>query len=153
MKRRRLTLATRVAAAVALLTVADVMPIAAQTPAPSGQPAVDTRDSLAFARKVTLWFYSGMADSLWANMTPRFQEGGSKERILQEVAQFTARLGTETEVVEEKFVKRNGRTQYWRTANYSLFPEPFLLRWVITSDLRIDGVGMGPRSQAPPVDP
>jgi hypothetical protein len=115
--------------------------------------AAAARDSLGFARRYTSWFYSGVVDSIWANMTPGLREGRSKEEVLEQTIQFAARLGTETEVIEEKFVKRNGRTQYWRTANFSLSGEPFLLRWVITPDLRVDGVGMGPRSQAPPIDP
>jgi hypothetical protein len=67
--------------------------------------------------------------------------------------QLAVRAGTETAVLEEKFVKRNGRTQYWRTARFSDFPEPILLRWVIDAEGKITGLGLGPLSQAPPIDP
>jgi len=61
-------------------------------------------------------------------------------------------LGTLTEVLEEKYVRRNGAAQFWHTANYSYMPEPFLMRLVIDSEGVIVGVGMGPASQAPPTD-
>jgi hypothetical protein len=50
-------------------------------------------------------------------------------------------------------VTRNGRRQYWRKAKFSGIAEPFLLRWVIVAPGTIGGLGTGPASQAPPVDP
>ena len=65
---------------------------------------------------------------------------------------LSVRAGTEVAVLEEKFVMRNQRPQYWRTAKFTNFPEPILLRWVINPQGEIVGLGLGPLSQAPPID-
>jgi hypothetical protein len=76
-----------------------------------------------------------------------------RRRINAQMEMLTMRAGTETAVIEEKFVKRNGATQYWRTAKFTDMSEPILLRWVITPEGKIGGLGLGPLSQAPPIDP
>jgi hypothetical protein len=138
-------------------------PLTAQSPLPSPDPKPvaampqgsvnPMRDSLAHARRLTQWFYAGQADSLRAYIPdadrPRFTNDVINERLMQ----LTGRAGTELEVIEEKFVKRNGQTQYWRTARFSLMSEPVLFRWVLDPTGHIIGQGMGPRSQAPPIDP
>ena len=112
-------------------------------------------DTLALARQYTQWFYTGMADSLIAHQDPSDTSAASRdpERLLQRMDQLTSRAGNEVEVIEEKFVKRNGLTQYWRTAKFDNFPEPILLRWVILPGGYIGGMGLGPLSEAPPIDP
>ena len=117
----------------------------AQTPRPI--------DSLALARQYTVWFYTGMADSLIAHMDPTDSTPPNAERILQQLDLLSTRAGNEVEVIEEKFVKRNGQTQYWRTAKFDNMSEPILLRWVILPGGYIGGMGLGPLSQAPPIDP
>jgi hypothetical protein len=67
--------------------------------------------------------------------------------------ELTARAGLESEVLEEKFVRRNGMTQYWRTGTYTVFEEPVLFRWAFNKQGQIAGMGYGPASQAPPIDP
>jgi hypothetical protein len=121
-------------------------PLQAQTPSPMA-------DSLAHARRITQWFFTAQADSLIQFVPPADRDKMSKEAILQRVGELTARVGTETEVVEEKFVKRNGQTQYWRTSKYSLASEPIMVRWVLSPKGEILGMGMNPASQAPPIDP
>ena len=69
-----------------------------------------------------------------------------------EFDQFTAQVGEETGLVEEKVVMRKGNPQYWRTANFSMAPEPIMIRWVIVNG-EIWGIGLNPASQAPPIDP
>lgn len=111
-------------------------------------------DSLAYARQLTNWFYGGQADSVFAHLDPEGRQRGSVTEIQDQLAQITVRAGVETEVVEEKFVKRNGNTQYWRTAKFSEFTaEPLLFRWAFDKQGQIIGVGFGPASQAPPIDP
>lgn len=118
------------------------------------QTTAQSVDSLALARQYTQWFYTGMADSLLAHYDPADSaRKGSPEEILQTLDQLTSRAGNEVSVIEEKFVKRNGRTQYWRTAKFDNFEEPILLRWVILPGGYIGGFGLGPLSQAPPIDP
>ena len=111
-------------------------------------------DSLALARQFTVWFYTGMTDSLLAHYNPADSVGkGEAENILGALDQLTSRAGNEVSVIEEKFIKRNGHTQYWRTAKFDNMEEPILLRWVILPGGYIGGMGLGPLSQAPPIDP
>lgn len=117
-------------------------------------PAPHRPDSLALARQYTAWFYTGQIDSLIAHHPADSQRDTTLRRGLSaQMEQLAVRAGTETAVMEEKFVKRNRRTQYWRTARFTDFPEPILLRWVINPDGTIGGMGLGPLSQAPPIDP
>lgn len=117
--------------------------------------ASQKRDSLALARQYTVWLYTGQVDSLFAHHPADAQRDTTlRQRIRASVDQLALHAGTETKVIEEKFVKRNGRTQYWRTATFSDFAaEPLLVRWVLNPDGTIGGIGMGPLSQAPPIDP
>ena len=110
-------------------------------------------DSMELGRKYTMWFYTGMADSLLAHMDSANRADMTVERIQQAMLNVATRAGNEVSVVEEKFITRNGARQYWRAAKMDILEEPFLLRWVITPKGQIAGVGMGPLSQAPPIDP
>lgn len=120
----------------------------------SPSPAPQKPDSLALARQYTVWFYTGQLDSLIAHHPVSAQRDTTlRRRLNAQMEMLTMRAGTETAVIEEKFVKRNGATQYWRTAKFTDMGEPILLRWVITPDGKIGGLGLGPLSQAPPIDP
>ena len=77
--------------------------------------------------------------------TPRMVE--------QSVAQLAMNAGSEQQLIEERWVTRNGLRQYWRKAKFSNLEEPFLVRWVIVAPHTIGGLGLGLASQAPPVDP
>ncbi|MBW8772204.1 MAG: hypothetical protein JF590_02745 [Gemmatimonadetes bacterium] len=151
----------------ALLGLFLAAPSAAQTPAATAAataPAPDpTRvippkldyDSLAFGRQMTMWFYSAEVDSLWAHTHPMMQQQmGSKEKWSEMVAQFAERGGMETDLVEERWVKRNGKRQYWHIFHASEFTqEPLMLRWVLEPGKLVGGLGLNPVSQAPAVDP
>jgi hypothetical protein len=145
-------------------------PLSAQTPAaspaatPTAAPAPDPRtvippkldyDSLAFARQMIDWFYAAQIDSLWAHTHPMMQQQmGSKEKYSEMFAQFLQHAGSETSLVEERWVKRNGKRQYWRTINASDFPDqPLMIRWVLEPGKLVGGMGLNPQSQAPAVDP
>ena len=128
-----------------LITAPFVAPLAAQAKLPN--------DSLELGRKWSLWFLGGRADSLASAMAPdMLQSHGGVAGITEAQAMVAERAGLMKSVMEEKFVWRNGQRQYWRTMAMSVLPEPFLLRFVMTSDGRISGVGLGPLSEAPPVD-
>jgi len=116
-------------------------------------PAPQKPDTLALARQYTAWFYTGQVDSLLAHYASGGRDSTQRQQLTARMEQVAVRAGTEMAVIEEKFVKRNGATQYWRTAKFSDMSEPFLLRWVITPDGKIGGLGLGPLSQAPPIDP
>jgi hypothetical protein len=108
-------------------------------------------DSLAHARKLTEWFFTAQHDSV----LPYFATDGepmTTAELQDRLEELTARAGLESEVLEEKFVKRNGLTQYWRTGKYTVFEEPVLFRWAFTKEGQIAGMGVGPASQAPPID-
>lgn len=135
---------TPVILAAALVVAAS--PLAAQdTPA---RP-----DSLALARQYIAWFYEAQTDSLWAHTSEGMRQDVKTADWWRERHDFIAmRAGSETEVVEERFRMRNGRPQYWRTARFSDFDQPLLIRFVIDDAGQIAGLGMGPASQAPPTD-
>jgi hypothetical protein len=110
-------------------------------------------DSLTLARQFTAWFYAGELDSLMAHHPAQDRADSTLRQHLQgDIDMLSVRAGTEVQVLEEKFVMRNKRPQYWRTAKFTNFPEPLLIRWVINPQGEIIGRGLGPLSQAPPID-
>lgn len=109
-------------------------------------------DSLALARQYTEWLYAGEADSLHAHTTESAREQLTAERYAQSSSMIANLAGLEIDF-EETWKLRNGDCQYWRTVTASnLTDDLLLLRWVLAPDGRIEGVGMGPNSQAPPVE-
>jgi hypothetical protein len=110
-------------------------------------------DSMELGRKFSLWLYTGQADSLLAYTIQDPERPTTAADIERIGLQIAARAGNEVSVIEEKFITRNGARQYWRIAKMETLPEPFLLRWVITPEGKINGIGMGPLSSAPPIDP
>jgi hypothetical protein len=147
-------------AVTALFAVAAAAPAVAQTPndpipaaAAAGQAMTKLpNDSMAIARRYVSWLWSNQADSLLAH-SPR-DTSVTREQISNQLAQISAQIGTEQEVVEEKWVRRNGRRQYWRTARFSDFTqEPVVLRLVILPDGRMAGMGLNPLSAVPPTEP
>ena len=135
------------------LALAAVLALPPAAAVAQAAPAGARPDSLALARQYVAWFYANEVDSLWAHSAPGFREDvGTADWWRQRADQFALRAGTETEVIEERFRMRNGRPQYWRTARFSDFAEPLLLRFVIDDAGQIAGLGMGPLSQAPATD-
>jgi len=90
----------------------------AQDPAPV--------DSLSLARQYTQWLYTGQADSLLAHSSAWALE---RYATLEEWGRRSDRiadgLGWEMSVLDEAWKLVNGRCQYWRTAQFSSFPQPF----------------------------
>ncbi len=120
----------------------------------AAKPAQLPADSMTIARKYTQWFYTSQIDSLVAHLdSVNRAKPGIKQQYESLTADLAVRGGTEKLLMDEKFITRNGARQYWRTAMFSIFSEPLLLRWVISAKGEILGIGMGPASQAPPIDP
>ncbi|HEX6644858.1 MAG TPA: hypothetical protein VF037_09270 [Gemmatimonadales bacterium] len=138
--------------AVVLLALGTAAPLAAQADT-AAAPVTMPADSLAHARKLTEWFFTAQFDSLHRWLTPEMRERRTPASLQEDLDQLVSRAGLESEVVEEKFVKRNGQTQYWRTGRYTIFPEPVLFRWAFDKQGRIGGMGLGPASSPPPIDP
>ena len=132
---------------VAGLALAVALPLSAQE---ARLPA----DSMEIGQKYTKWFLAYEADSLWSHMTPEMQErNGGIEHLVDMMDQVALQVGTEVEVLEERYVTRNGKAQFWHTGLFSELAEPIQIRWVIEPDGKISGAGINPASQAPPVDP
>lgn len=111
-------------------------------------------DSMEIGARYVGWFLDGEADSLWAHMTPDAQENAeSVDGILNAMDQVMTQVGVQADVIETKYVMRNGMPQYWHTASFTDFDEPIQIRWVITPDGMIGGMGINPESRAPEVDP
>ena len=143
-------------AVLAVTVLCAASPLRAQTPAPAA-PAAPARhqlpnDSLQIARKYANWLWTNQADSLVAHQVAD-SGAPNAQQIMDRVAQMTARVGTEQQLIEERWVRRNGERQYWRIARFSDFTdEPAVLRIVIMADGKIGGMGFNPLSRVPPVD-
>jgi hypothetical protein len=143
-----------------LLALALALPVGvmAQTASPTTagrpKPARLPNDSMELARKYTAWFYTNQADSIVAHLDSAARgQPEMKSQYESRAADLAARAGTEKMLMDEKFITRSGARQYWRTAMFTNFAEPILLRWVIGPKGEIMGIGMSPLSQAPPIDP
>ena len=131
-------------------------PLAAQQPAPAqSAPAQSApKDSLALARKYATWFYAGQMDSVLAHHSAEGRAELTADALRERLMEVASRAGEEDSVIEEKFVKRNGQTQYWRVAKFTAYAdEPLVLRLVILPTGEIGGMGFNPLSRTPPVDP
>lgn len=158
---RRAVIAAALVAAPALLS--------AQTPAPPASASATAAatataqppqvvhpkvgNEIELGRQYTTWLYAGRFDSLFAHMSADARsQMESPDKMAEEFDQFVAQVGEETSVIEEKVVMRKGNPQYWRTAEFSMAPEPIMIRWVIVNG-EIWGIGINPASQAPEIDP
>jgi hypothetical protein len=117
------------------------------------QGAASAVDSLALARKWTGWFYANRMDSLSSAFQPTQQTPELRQNLERYLVDLIARGGSEAQVVDEKFIKRNGNTQYWRTAKFATYDaEPIQIRWAVNTKWEIIGIGINPQSMAPPID-
>ena len=129
------------------------------SPAPAARPAAPPpaalpADSFDLARKYTKWFYEQRVDSLVAHHPAEARKDPAlATRLLDSYKGLSEHAGKELWVTDERFITRNGQRQYWRTATFSGFDEPVLVRWVMNSKGEITGLGLGPKSDAPPIDP
>ncbi|MBA2291965.1 MAG: hypothetical protein H0W15_05845 [Gemmatimonadales bacterium] len=143
----------------ACLLAAPVATLAAQDgppalKAPLTLTAADSARYLELGRTYTRWFLAGQADSLVAVTDPAaLEKMGGPEGIQTVMEQVTTRAGIELAVVEEKLTRRRGALQFWHAGNFSeLTTDQLVIRWLIDEHGKITGAGIGPRSNAPPVD-
>jgi hypothetical protein len=132
----------------ASLLMASAAPVLAQ------QTTAAPVDTMAVGRQATMYFYAGQLDSLWAMVDSTWQqELGSSDWFIQRAFEVQQRVGEEEELVREEIRMRNGEPQYWRTARFSGYAaEPVVLRWVVTPEGKVSGVGFNPESRNPPTD-
>jgi len=117
-------------------------------------PRLTQDQYLALGKQYTGWFFSGRADSLLAHMSAESREAsGGSAGILEKRDQVTTRAGNEVMVLEEKMTWRKGMPQFWHEGTFDGFNEPLVLRWVMDDKGAIVGIGMGPKSHTPEVDP
>ena len=137
------------ATAAALLLIAT----SATAQASPTKPPAPTTDLLVAGRKLATWILANQLDSVVVNLEP----GANAEEVRAELTRIVGEIaihgGNELKVTEEKVVRRNGRYQYWRTAEFERAPSAVLLRIVLTPDGKYSGIGIGLADNAPPTDP
>ena len=134
-------------------------PLAAQN-APAAEPTAAKLSPANEARFLTLgkqytrWFLNGFADSLSAAVAPEVLENlGGADGIRDQMNLVAERAGSETKLLAEKMTMRNGKPQFWHEGEFALFTtEPLVIRWVLNLEGKIIGVGINPKSSAPPPD-
>jgi hypothetical protein len=111
-------------------------------------------DSLQRARKYATWLFTARSDSLFASLDSvsrrQFESASTFDDV---VAQLALMAGTEERMLEERWVNRLGKRQYWRTSKYTASDEPVITRFVILPTGELAGIGMNRASNAPPTDP
>ena len=125
--------------------------------APAGAFAQDEAphlppDSMELGRQYIEWWFGAEVDSLRAVMTEEMQGRWSEDLTLERMDMVAEQIGFPTDVVEEKYMMRNGEPQFWYTAEFDNAPEPFMVRFVITPEGKISGIGLNPASMAPETD-
>ena len=112
-----------------------------------------TIDSLGLARQYTQWLYEGAADSLVAHSSERARESfATPGGFRQYTDQIASLAGEELAVILETWKLRNGDCQYWRVAAFTEFDDFLLVRWILSPDGSIGGLGVGPNEMGPPVE-
>ena len=133
-------------------------PTAAPTPASTAEakpamPPAPTTDLVVAGRKLANWILANQLDSVTANLAPNSNADTTRMELTRLIEEIAVKGGNELKVIDEKVVRRNGRYQYWRTAEFERAPSTVLLRIVLTPDGKYSGFGIGDASDAPPVDP
>jgi hypothetical protein len=134
----------------------------AQSPSPTptstanAKPAVPpppTTDLVVAGRKLTDWILINQLDSVVAHLGPNVNADTTRAELSRLVEEIAIHGGSQVKVIDEKVVRRNGRYQYWRTAEFETAPSAVLLRIVVTPDGKYSGHGIGLANNAPPIDP
>jgi hypothetical protein len=132
------------------LTLATVVLALASLPAQSQRLPTD---SLEAARRYARWFINGQTDSLITAMAPGTIEAlGGRERVAATQDQLASRGGAEAAVIEERFVWRGGKRQYWRTVQMTAAEGHLVIRLVIDHDGKFGGYGISSAGNTPPTD-
>ena len=150
------TLATIAALAIAATTAAGQTPTTSATASTENtpkMPAPPTTDLVVAGRQLAEWILTNQLDSVVAHLAPDQNADTTKMELTRFIEQLAIRGGNEVKVTEEKVVRRLGRYQYWRTADYDRAPGAVLLRIVLTPDGKYQGHGIGLANNPPPIDP
>ena len=126
---------------------------ASSAAAQPARPPAPTTDLVVAGRKLANWILANQLDSVVANRGPGSNADTTRMELTRLVEQIAINGGNEVKVTDEKVVRRNGRYQYWRTAEFERAPGAVLLRIVLTPDGKYGGIGIGLANNAPPIDP
>ncbi len=137
--------------AVATALVCTTTTAIAQSPPP--MPPAPTTDLVVAGRKLATWILANQLDSVAMHLAPGSNADTVRMELTRLVGEIAIHGGNELKVTDEKVVRRNGRYQYWRTADFETAPSAVLLRIVLTPDGKYGGIGIGLAENAPPVDP
>lgn len=153
-----MTKMVKTSATAAVLLTALALPAFAQD-AGGGSGAQDAdaphlpADSMELGETYMEYVLDYDASSLWDVLTEDARERlGSVGELRDQMGQIFRQIGSQERVVDQRYWMRDGKPQYWHTAEFSEFPEPMVFRFVIEPDGKISGLGLNPRSQNPPVD-
>ena len=149
------TLRTTSAAAVLLAALA--LPAVAQDSGGAGATDAELphlpADSMEIGETYMEYVLDYDASSLWDALTDDARERlGSVGDLRDQMGQIFRQIGSQERVIDQRYWMREGKPQYWHTAEFSEFPEPMVFRFVIEPDGKISGLGLNPESQSPPVD-
>ena len=110
-------------------------------------------DSLEAARRYARWFINGQTDSLITAMAPGTLEAlGGRDRVAATQNELASRGGAEAAVIEERFVWRLGKRQYWRTVQMTAQEGHLVIRLVLDHDGKFGGYGISSAGNTPPTD-
>jgi hypothetical protein len=142
--------------AAAVFVVMTASAAAQSPPAPQPKPTMPpppTTDLVVAGRKLADWILANQLDSVVTNRAPNSNADTVKMELSHLVEEIAIHGGNQVKVTEEKVVRRNGRYQYWRTAEFETAPSAVLLRIVLTPDGKYGGIGLGLANNPPPIDP
>ena len=125
---------------------------AASTEKPATPPP-PTTDLVVAGRQLAEWILTNQLDSVVSHLASDQNADTTKMELARFIEQLAIRGGNELKVTEEKVVRRLGRYQYWRTADYDRAPGAVLFRIVLTPDGKYQGHGIGLANNPPPTDP
>ena len=110
-------------------------------------------DSMEIGERYMEYVLDYDASSLWDAFDEGMRERiGSVGDLRDQMGQIFRQIGSQERVLDQRYWMREGKPQYWHTAEFSEFPEPMVFRFVIEPDGKISGLGLNPQSQNPPVD-
>jgi len=139
-------------AASALLIVS---PAGAQSGAPAAAPAaqLDSAATIATGRRYTEWFYNDLGDSIMAHSSAQVKEKVTAAQLSEFQGQLISQVGSEVEVISERYVSRDTLSAYLREARFEMMDEPLVVAFTLGASGDIYGFFIRPKSQMPADDP
>ena len=140
-----------------LLSLACAAPVAAQAvvvppspPVPVPLSPADSTRLFARGKQINDWFLAGMLDSVYAAASAEArQKMGGVEWLHSHWERFIEPAGAPIGDVAMALTRRDGEPQFWYEARFSQITNDLVVvRWVLDTDGRITGVGMGPKGTA-----